>query len=146
MIFKLMVNFKPGDTWQTIFFLISNTGGSEEKIQVEPVTSPNVSVVRTRIIKNSGSQNNSSAPKANIPVRIGSDLQFDPIPALLKAFPSPENHFATTFLFSRKYLAAPLIQNSHFNLFFIPHFSPPEARSTFKVSCWEWTVLRVAGF
>ena len=38
-----MVNFKPGDTWQTIFFLISNTGGSEEKIQVEPVTSPNVS-------------------------------------------------------------------------------------------------------
>ena len=39
-----MVNFKPGDTWQTIFFfLISNTGGSEDKIQVEPVTSPNVS-------------------------------------------------------------------------------------------------------
>ena len=44
MIFKLMVNFKLGDTWQTIiFFLISNTGGSEEKIQVEPVTRPNVS-------------------------------------------------------------------------------------------------------
>ena len=43
MIFKLMVNFKPGDTWQTFFFLISNTGGSEEKIQVEPVTNPNVS-------------------------------------------------------------------------------------------------------
>ena len=43
MIFKLMVNFKPGNTWQTILFLISNTGGSEEKIRVEPVASPNLS-------------------------------------------------------------------------------------------------------
>ena len=44
MIFKLKVNFKPGDTWQTMFFFkISNPGGSEEKIRVEPVTSPNVS-------------------------------------------------------------------------------------------------------
>ena len=29
MIFKLMVNFKPGDTWEAIFF-ISDTGGLEE--------------------------------------------------------------------------------------------------------------------
>ena len=44
MILKLMVNFKPGDTWETIFYIhISETGGSEEKIPVEPVTSPNVS-------------------------------------------------------------------------------------------------------
>ena len=56
MIFKLMMNFKPGDTWETIF-LISNTGSSEEKIWVKPVTSPTVSglvigetpVVRTRV-------------------------------------------------------------------------------------------------
>ena len=40
MIFKLMVNFKPGDTWEAIFF-ISDTGGLEENIWIEPVTSPN---------------------------------------------------------------------------------------------------------
>ena len=33
MIFKLMMNFKPGDTWETIF-LISNTGSSEEKSEL----------------------------------------------------------------------------------------------------------------
>ena len=31
----------------------------------------------------------------------------DPIPALLKAFPSPKSRFTATFLFSRKYLASP---------------------------------------
>ena len=37
-----MVNVKPGDTWDTFFF-ISDTGGSKEKIRVEPVTSQKVS-------------------------------------------------------------------------------------------------------
>ena len=84
-------------------FFISDTGGLEEKIRVEPVTSPNVSglvigytpVVRTRIlfwaicviIKNSFSQINYPAPKVKIPVRsdliqsnlIRSDPEFDPI-------------------------------------------------------------------
>ena len=37
MVFKLMVNVKPGDTWETIFF-ISDTGGLEEKMRVALVT------------------------------------------------------------------------------------------------------------
>ena len=111
MMFKLMVNFKPGDTWETIFF-ISDTGSSEEKIWVEPVNSPNVSRlvigqtpsccensnflfrITCVIIKHSFSQNNSASPKAKIPVRSGvrSDPQSDPILVLLTAptrpFPS----------------------------------------------------------
>ena len=90
------------------FFLISDTGSSEEKIWVEPVNSPNVSRlvigqtpsccensnflfrVTCVIIKHSFSQNNSASPKAKIPVR--SDPQSDPILVLLTAptrpFPS----------------------------------------------------------
>ena len=44
MIFNLMVNFKPGNTWKTIFF-VSDTGGSEEKIRSTFV------IVRTAFLK-----------------------------------------------------------------------------------------------
>ena len=105
MIFKLMVNFKPGDTWETILIL----PGSEETIRVEPVAK---SYKRKRvwtshrlnsccensdflfratcvIIKSSFSQNNSSAPKAKRPVRsdpIRSDPQSDPVQAIRSWF------------------------------------------------------------
>ena len=40
MIFKLMVNFKRGDTWETIFFFITDAGGSKEK-------NPTCAIVKT---------------------------------------------------------------------------------------------------
>ena len=76
-----MVNFKPGDTRETIFF-ISDTGCSEEIIRVEPShrldsccqNSDFLFQATCVMIKNSFSQSNSSAPKAKISVR--SDLDF----------------------------------------------------------------------
>ena len=82
------------------FFLISDTGSSEEKIWVEPVNSPNVSGlvigqtpsccensnflfrVTCVIIKHSFSQNNAASSKAKIPVRS------DPIRSAVRSDPS----------------------------------------------------------
>ena len=81
IIFKLMVNFEPGDTWETIFF-ISDTGCSEEKIRVEPIhrldscceNQDFLFQATCFMIKNSFSHSNYSAPKAKISVRSDPDF------------------------------------------------------------------------
>ena len=49
MIVKLMVNFKAGDTWETIF-LIRDTGGSKEE-----KNDPPVSFLKQLLLKNNNS-------------------------------------------------------------------------------------------
>ena len=68
-----MMNFKAGDTWETIF-LIRGTGGSKEKIQ-----SPCV------IVKTAFPKNNNSGPKGKIPVR--SDPMRSPIRPEIRSDP-----------------------------------------------------------
>ena len=108
-------------------FLISDTDGSEEKVRVEPVTS------FLKII----SENTS-------PIR--SDPQSDPIQILLKAFLYRKIFLRLMFRFPENIWLHHWSKTPLCSLFFILQFSPPEARSTFEVSCLEWTVLKVAGF
>ena len=99
-------------------FLISDTGGSEEKVRVEPVTS----FLKMILLHQKRKYQSDSIRSA-----VRSDPDF--VEGL------PEN------IWLHHWSKSPLS-----NLFFILQFSPPEARSTFGVSCLEWTVLKVAGF
>ena len=67
MIFKLMVNFRAGDTWKTIF-LTRDTGGSKEK-----KSDPSCVIVKTWLFL----KNNNSADTN--PIRSESDPESNPV-------------------------------------------------------------------
>ena len=72
MIVKLMVNFKAGDTWETIF-LIRDTGGSKEE-----KNDPPVSFLKQLLLKNNNSADTN--PIRSDPIRslIRSEIWSDP--------------------------------------------------------------------
>ena len=80
-------------------FLISDTGGSEEKVRVEPVTS----FLKIILLHQQRKYQSDSIRSA-----VRSDPDF------VEGLPLPKNLFTTDVPFSRKYLASPLIQNSPF--------------------------------
>ena len=80
-------------------FLISDTGGSEEKVRVEPVTS----FLKIILLHQKRKYQSDS---------IRSAVRFDP--DFVEGLPLPKNLFTTDVPFSRKYLTSPLIQNSPF--------------------------------
>ena len=80
-------------------FLISDTGGSEEKVRVEPVTS----FLKIIVLHQKRKYQSDSIRSA-----VRSDPDF------VEGLPLPKNLFTTDVPFSRKCLASPMIQNSPF--------------------------------
>ena len=96
-------------------FLISDIGGSEEKVRIEPVTS----FLKIILLHQKRKYQSDSIRSA-----VRSDPDF------VEGLPLPKNLFTTDVPFTENIWLHHWSKTPLSNLFFILQFSPPEARST----------------